>query len=224
MSEAEGVGLENEANTNPFETSEFYQWQQSSPSHELVVNAVDDSMMGVNGSAIPTGLNAEESPVSSNTSKERRKLHWEKRNGQFNPSHPDADLQKYSNLQNGLKFLEACVVVVASPDKSKTALLKDRAKDCADKMSKDSIEEHILQSDKELFHCFQGLGQCVQCNTVCQLDCRQHCSSPLNWQQTFTRTQYWGDVRALVTGCCARQDIKRNSLLASDFYNGWQEL
>eukprot|EP00961_Rhodomonas_salina_P035441 476985-Rhodomonas_salina.2 len=171
MSEGEGVELETEANTNPFKHSEFEQWPQSSPPHDLVSNAVD-SMMGVNGLAIPTGSNAEESPVSSNTGKKRRKVHRKaddplcnverqlfyrkKRKGQFDPTHLDADLQKYSNLQNGFEFLEASIVVAASPDKSKTALLKDRAKDCSDKMSKDAIKEHIAQSDKELFHCFQG--------------------------------------------------------------------
>eukprot|EP00961_Rhodomonas_salina_P018595 250305-Rhodomonas_salina.2 len=171
MSEGEGVGLGSKANTNPFEP-ECKQWPQSSSLHDLLLNAVDVSMMSGNSSAIPTGSNAEESPLSSDTSKKRRKLHQKaddplynverqliyrkRRKGLFDPTHPDADLQKYSDLQNGFKFLEARVVVVASPDKSITALLKDSEKDCTDKMRKDSIEEQIAQSDKELFHCFQG--------------------------------------------------------------------
>eukprot|EP00961_Rhodomonas_salina_P006347 85945-Rhodomonas_salina.1 len=59
-------------------------------------------------------------------------------------------------MQHGFKFLEARVVVVASPDKSITANLKDSVKDCASQMRKDSTEEQIPQSDKELFHSFQG--------------------------------------------------------------------
>ena len=90
-----------------------------------------------------------------NYNSERQRFYRKIRQQRFDPNHPDADLQKYSNIEHAFKFLDARVVVVASPDKSITANLKDSAKDCVSQMRKDSTEEQIPQSDKELFNSFQ---------------------------------------------------------------------
>eukprot|EP00961_Rhodomonas_salina_P085944 1154704-Rhodomonas_salina.2 len=128
MLEEEGGGLGSGRSMNPFETD----------AGPFGTSAHDEP---------PTGSNAEQAPSSADNGKKRRKLHRKgddpnyhserqrfyrkRRQGRFYPTHPDADLQKYSGMQHGFKFLDAHVVVVASPDKSITANLKDSVKDCA---------------------------------------------------------------------------------------------
>eukprot|EP00961_Rhodomonas_salina_P088146 1185369-Rhodomonas_salina.1 len=107
MSEEEGGGLGRGRSANPFETD---------ANHDVLLSALQNSMMSGNSSEAPPASNAEQVPaVSADNGKKRRKLHRKAddpnynserqrfyrkiRQGRFDPTHPDADLQKYSNIK-----------------------------------------------------------------------------------------------------------------------------
>eukprot|EP00961_Rhodomonas_salina_P156251 2103550-Rhodomonas_salina.1 len=138
-----GVKVDSEEGTNPFGQCEL-DWQVLNHS-----DGFDSSMLGLVHSIMGSASNVMQSDVSADTGKKRRKsvrkaddpMYNKRRQQEYrnrrneslsNANHPDADLWKYLNLENEDRFLDAGVVVVASPDHTKTAFL---GRDCSNSTS-----------------------------------------------------------------------------------------